>query len=227
MDTSASSPMYDSKDNTYFEDPRSEMLPFLPPHAATMLEVGSGTAAFAASVKAGRALHVTVIEPFAAAAEVAQRRVDRVIVEPIETAVKGLLGERFDCVLLNDVLEHLVDPWAVLRDLRPLVAPGGCVVASIPNVRYWPVFFDYVVGGHWNYRGSGVLDRTHLRFFTRNSLASLFASSGFSLDKVEGINPNPLSWRFRLLNTLLAQRLEDTLYKQFACVASPSAAGSP
>jgi 2-polyprenyl-3-methyl-5-hydroxy-6-metoxy-1,4-benzoquinol methylase len=214
---------YGSKQSSYFEDARPEMESFVPADAARVLEVGCGTAAFAALLKSRRRVVVTVIEPFPAAAEVAARRVDEVICQPIEQAVASLDGRQFDCVVLNDVLEHLADPWAVLRELRTVLAPGGCFVASIPNVRYFPVFKDYLVGGDWRYQHTGVLDRTHLRLFSRTSLPRLFEGSGLSLRRIEGINATPLPWKFALFNRLLGNRFADTRFKQYACVAVAAA----
>ena len=102
---------------------------------------------------------------------------------------------------------------------RPLLSPTGVVVASIPNVRTIAVVLDLVVRGNWTYRDLGVLDRTHLRFFTARSIRSLFADSGFSVERMEGINAvgasrlvGPPVWRFLL---------RDFAYTGFAVLASP------
>jgi 2-polyprenyl-3-methyl-5-hydroxy-6-metoxy-1,4-benzoquinol methylase len=78
--------------------------------------------------------------------------------------------EAFDCIVCNDVLEHLITPWQVLGKLAILLKPGGHFVASIPNVQYWGVLKDLVFEGDWRYADEGVLDVTHLRFFTRRSI---------------------------------------------------------
>ncbi len=213
---------YDIKTANYFEDQREEMLPFIPAETRRVLEVGCGNAAFAARLKSSRAVHVTAIENHAPAAEVASKRVDRVLNGNLEDSVQRLHGEVFDCIVLNDVLEHLIDPWDALGRLRTLLAPEGVVVASIPNVRYLPVFKDYVLRGDWQYQRDGVLDRTHLRFFTTHSMKELFAKSGFEVKRIEGINPTHFAWKFALLNRLLGGRFNDTLFKQFACVARPA-----
>ena len=210
---------YDSKASAYFANQRQEMLPFIPANAKRMLEVGCGTAGFAAHLKSLRPIHVTGIEAFAAAAETARTRIDRVISASIEDAMPQIAGEKFDCIVMNDVLEHLVDPWAVLRQLRGFLAPEGVFVASIPNMRYMPVFKEYVLGASWRYAEFGVLDKTHLRFFTRSTMRELFESSGYSLVSIEGINGIEFTWKFRLLNALMRDALQDTRFIQFACVA--------
>lgn len=211
---------YETKEVNYFEDRREEMHPFIPPRASRMLEVGCGNGAFAAHLKKSRAIHITAIEAHPPAAEVAKSRLDRVVCASIESGLSEIAGEHFDCILLNDVLEHLVDPWRALRLLREFLAADGVVVASIPNVRYLPVLKEYLFQAQWKYREYGVLDRTHLRFFSRKSMYELFSSSGYEVDRIEGINPLVFSWKISFINRLLAGGLEDTRFKQFACVAS-------
>lgn len=218
---------YAGKAGSYYVNSRPEMLAYVPANARRVLEVGCGSADFAALLKSRRSLHVTAIEAQPQAAEVARGRVDRLLAESIEQALETLRGERFDCIVANDVLEHLIDPWAVLRGLRALLAPGGAFVASIPNARYLPVFKAYVLRGLWQYADEGVLDRTHLRFFTRRSLDELFRATGWVLDRAEGINPIQVSWKFEWLNRLSRGALTDTRWLQFACVAHTSDSGPP
>lgn len=105
------------------------------------------------------------------------------------------------------------------------VSDNGVLVASLPNVRYIEVFRPYLINAEWNYKDYGVLDRTHLRFFTRKSMIDLFASTGFELVSIEGINSYPVGWKFNILNFLLGGRLEDMKYQQFALVLKKAGAG--
>jgi 2-polyprenyl-3-methyl-5-hydroxy-6-metoxy-1,4-benzoquinol methylase len=211
---------YEGKPDVYFIQTRSEMFPYIADSAREILEVGCGEGSFAAALKAKREVRITAIEPFAPAAALAKSRVDTLLNLPIEEAIERLNGTSFDCIVLNDVLEHLVDPWAVLRVLVARLTMAGTVVASIPNVRYFPVLKDYFQAGEWRYASHGVLDRTHLRFFTRRSLTQLFEPSGLSLIQVQGINAiDRLPWKFSLLNRLTGGAFDDTRFRQFACVA--------
>lgn len=213
------SDQYLGKVKHYFSLHREEMAPFVPNGIRTLLEVGCGTGAFASSLKVQRGIHVTGIEPQPSAAETASAVLDRVLALDVDAGLSELKGEKFDCVVFNDVLEHLVDPWNALTKVGHLLAPGGVVVASIPNIRYMPALKEFVIGGDWRYQVDGVMDRTHLRFFTRKSIDSLFASSGYRLQTVQGINGLTFPWKFALLNKLAGGRLDDTRYQQFACVA--------
>ena len=213
---------YAAKGGQYYGNTRPEMQALVPSAARRVLEVGCGGASFAAALKAARGVHVTGIEAFPDAAAQAATRIDRVIAAGIEAALPQLDGEQFDCIVANDVLEHLVDPWAVLRGLRPLLRPDAVFIASIPNVRYLPVLKDYVLRGQWQYQLDGVMDRTHLRFFTQRSMRELFESSGYAVQQMQGINPVAVSWKFKALNALLGGTLGDTRFLQFACVARPA-----
>jgi len=210
---------YETKTDEYFSLQRREMVQFVPQSARQVLEVGCGKGHFAAGLKKERAIHVTAIEPFPQAHAEARMRVDRLIPLQVEEAFCELEDASFDCVIYNDVLEHLVDPWKVLSETRRLLRPGGVVVASLPNIRYYPVLKDLVFQGNWQYQADGVLDRTHLRFFTKNSLRQLFEMSGYRLREIEGINGNGFQWKLRLLNRLTFGALDDTQHVQFACVA--------
>jgi 2-polyprenyl-3-methyl-5-hydroxy-6-metoxy-1,4-benzoquinol methylase len=110
---------------------------------------------------------------------------ERYVIGDGESALDQLAGERYDCIVLADVLEHLVDPWSLLGRARQMLAPGGCVVASIPNVRNIGLIFNLLARGRWRYEDSGLLDRTHLRFFTRTEIHELYASAGLVIERIE------------------------------------------
>ncbi|MDB5666262.1 MAG: ubiG 2 [Cypionkella sp.] len=99
--------------------------------------------------------------------------------------VRRLLEQHgpFDVILCLDVLEHLADPWSVVRRLHEALAPDGVIVASIPNIRYFEASFPLFFRGKWTLRDSGVLDRTHLRWFVKQTACELMTSSGLVLEK--------------------------------------------
>jgi 2-polyprenyl-3-methyl-5-hydroxy-6-metoxy-1,4-benzoquinol methylase len=145
-----------------------------------VLEFGCATGYMSQALRDRRGATVVGVELDPEAARLADERAERVLVGDAEMLdLEAELGtERFDAILFADVLEHLRDPAALLRRVRPFVAEGGVVVASIPNVAHAAVRLA-LLGGSFRYREQGLLDETHLRFFTREGIQDLFESSGY------------------------------------------------
>lgn len=172
----------------YYNRVNADLLRLIPPDAGVVLEAGCGAGALA---QAYRRINAQVlylgIEKHQEAAEVAgsSGQIDRLIVGDLETAdptVLDLSDERpsVDCLVFGDVLEHLVDPWVVLTRLVRLVRDGGQVLACIPNVQHYSVLVN-LMRGRWDYQAEGLLDRTHLRFFTLAGVQELFAKAGLTV----------------------------------------------
>jgi len=210
---------YDNKHHGYFGTPRREMLEFIPKGVTSILEIGCGTGAFGALVKNQYGCRYTGVELMEQAAEIARARLDEVVVANIEKDPLPFQPGGFDCLVCNDVLEHLVDPWVALKTLTRFLKPGGYVVISLPNVRFSEVVKNLVVRKRWEYQEEGVLDRTHLRFFTESSIRALLESAGLVVQQLHGINPINYAWRLQLLNILLFGFLSDMRYPQYGCLA--------
>lgn len=150
---------------------------------ARVLELGCAAGLLAVRLKERHpGATVVGIEPGRVAAGLAARRLDRVIrarIEDVDFAAEGLRAGEFDTIVAGDVLEHLVNPWRALVRLKPLLAPGGQLVASIPNVRNALLIAALAVNGRWEYRDRGLLDITHLRFFTLEEIRRLFEQTGY------------------------------------------------
>ncbi len=203
----------------YHANERPEMLGFVPRTARRVLDVGCGEGRFAAAVRARLGAEAWGIELDSEAALRAAARLDHLVAGDVRERIDELPNAHFDAICLNDVLEHLADPEGLLRRLGPKLATGGVVVASIPNVRFLPTLWDLAVRGEWRYADEGILDRTHLRFFTRRSIPRLFGESGYEVRRLEGINAKSFL-KFRVVNWATLGRLADTRYLQFACVAA-------
>ena len=220
---------YDTKPIEYFQHERPEMLKFVPAQARRVLDVGCAQGAFGERLKRSRQVEVWGIEPAKPAAEAATEKLDRVIAGAFTVDV-GLPEGIFDCIVFNDVLEHMLEPELALRYARSLLSPGGVVVASIPNIRYLPIVAKLMCRGEWNYTDEGILDKTHLRFFTRSSIAGMFVREGFAIESMLGINPYSLSakfrhpywWPFRVAHFLLLRKFQDMRFLQFVVVAKPT-----
>jgi 2-polyprenyl-3-methyl-5-hydroxy-6-metoxy-1,4-benzoquinol methylase len=116
-------------------------------------------------------------------AEKARFVLDKVFVGDVEDFVFDIFeNQPFDTIILADVLEHLIDPWNVLKKLTRCVKPGGKIIASIPNIRHISTVYQLLVKGYWPYRDRGIHDRTHLRFFTKRNVIELFDYAGLSIE---------------------------------------------
>jgi SAM-dependent methyltransferase len=143
---------------------------------------------FVARVLSDRGCTVTGIELDAEAAAKARAYCDRVIEADLDELdlAEALGGEKYDVGLFGDVIEHLKDPRRVLVAMRDLLAPGGYIVLSVPNVAHASVRLA-LLKGQFDYEDVGILDATHLRFYTRESIADLLESCGYLVDVMDWV----------------------------------------
>lgn len=197
---------------------RYEMLRYLPAAPGTILDVGCGSGAFGYLLKERTGAQVWGIEYMKKEALKAEAVLDKVFAGPCEEFLEELPEFFFDVIFFNDVLEHLVDPYFVLEKIKSKLAEGGVVVSSIPNVRYYKTFFKILFKKDWQYEDQGIMDRTHLRFFTGKSIKRMYEETGYIIQLHEGINKTS-SIRPYLYNLPLLFSQMDVLYLQYATVA--------
>jgi 2-polyprenyl-3-methyl-5-hydroxy-6-metoxy-1,4-benzoquinol methylase len=132
------------------------------------------------------------IEMLDKAAAVAAQAYDRVItgaLEHVDFAAEGLTAGSFDAIIAADVLEHIYNPWQVLQRVNPLLAPGGAIYVSLPNVRNLNIL-SALAAGEWRYQGAGILDITHVRFFTLAQASEMLSQTGWQIREGR-MNPDP------------------------------------
>jgi len=173
----------------YYRQERREIEAIVPDSAERILDVGCGEGVLGKSLLNKGAKEVTGIELSREVCNRAKDNLTRAICGDIEKLNLDFDNKYFDCMIFADILEHVKDPLAVLKKYREFLSDSGCVVASIPNVGYYGII-DMLTQGHWTYGDYGILDRTHLRFFTRTEIETLFSSAGFEITGISSnINP--------------------------------------
>jgi len=160
-----------------------ELLKMMPTEARRVVEVGCSTGALARAYKAvNPAAHYIGVEIDTGYAEQARRHCDEVLVLDMDQVTSEFMKASLsaDCYVFGDSLEHLRDPWALLAKIRTVIAADGCIAACIPNVQHWSVQLRLSCG-EFRYEDSGLMDRTHLRWFTRLTMNEMFVQAGFKL----------------------------------------------
>jgi SAM-dependent methyltransferase len=217
---------YAEKQADYFEYQRPEMFQLLPVLAKRVLDIGCGSGVFGQSLKKHFGCEVWGVEPDRKSFEKAVPRLDHVVHGYFDDKLELPAGY-FDCIFFNDVLEHMIDPAFALGLAKKLLSPRGKIIASIPNIAHFPTVWRLAMRGQWKYTERGILDRTHLRFFTRQSISALFTEAGFAVEHLDGINEYAWNetgdariWKiYRILSLLPNRSIREMRYLQYAVIA--------
>lgn len=201
---------------------RPEIIERIPLECRSVLDIGCGTGALGKFLKEKGIARVCGVESVEEVALEAKNWMDEVIVGDVERVDLPFDPGSFDCIICADVLEHLVDPWATVGRLKNFLRPGGAIVASIPNVAFHRVVRN-LLKGHWQYAEAGVLDRTHLRFFTLEGIYELFAMNALKITELKRKVDSGLN--MKILNFVCGNLLKENLVIQYIVVAKNS--GSP
>jgi 2-polyprenyl-3-methyl-5-hydroxy-6-metoxy-1,4-benzoquinol methylase len=204
----------------YFEHERDEMLAFVPDNLNTILDVGCSSGNFGNLLKKKHNAEVWGIELDEGAASQAKDKLDKVFNSPVEKALPECPENTFDLVCFNDVLEHLVEPEQVLLDIKSKLKDNGVILFSIPNMRYYKVLLDLFFKKKWEYQDEGILDRTHLRFYTFKSILNMMKRLDYEVLRFEGLGVTR-SFKYKLLNLLTLGTSSDAKYVKFVCLAKP------
>ncbi len=185
------------------------------------MDIGCSSGGFGALVKRKLGIEVWGIEPFEAAVIKASERLDHVIHGVFPDGV-DLESEKFTCITFNDVLEHMADPWTALKVAKNHLTSDGVVVASLPNIQCYSVIRDLIIEQDFKYEESGILDKTHLRFFTKKSICRLLEESGYDVLRIVGFGSiRTYSRLLKIASFFSKKRTENFSYTAFALVAKP------
>jgi len=219
--------MSSNADAEYYAKHRPEVVPFLPREPSRVLEIGCGEGRFRANLPL--TCEYRGVEPSAEAGRLAATVLDAVLVGTYGEVAAGLPAHYFDLVICNDVIEHMPDHDAFLEAIKQKMAPGAYLAGSVPNVRFVSNLFQMLIAKEWHYEDFGVLDRTHLRFFTGRSWQRTLSEHGFVVETIAGINPvDPgATWSRRLAKrAAIAVLGADTRFLQFGFRARLGSPGS-
>lgn len=173
-------------ENSYYGQIRTDLVQLLPQDIKIekSLDVGCGIGKTSAYLKAKYNIRETVgIEYVPEIAQAAKSNVDRIYQLSLETDELPFSQNEFDLILLADVLEHLVDPWTVAKRMASFLKPGGYAIFSLPNAQNWKIILKLLTS-KWDYEDHGILDRTHLRFFTVKTSRDLVLQAGLNPLKI-------------------------------------------
>ena len=209
--------IYDDKPASYFANARNDIVALLETGSkSAVLELGCGAGGTGrAALQAGKAGRYVGIELSPNAAAMAREHLTDVLVGNVEALDSSHLNGAFDALVISEVLEHLTDPWTTLRRLAQCLKPGGRIYASSPNVAHWKVVRS-LIRGRFEYEEKGVMDRTHLRWFTPQSYRALLEDAGFEVLEVRPVTP--LRSKTRIFDRLTGGRFRHMLYTQIMIV---------
>ncbi|HVW18897.1 MAG TPA: class I SAM-dependent methyltransferase [Solirubrobacteraceae bacterium] len=202
------------KPEGYYGNERRDVVEMLPRPVGAVLDVGCGDGANAAALREAGATRIAGIEVVPEAAQRARERFDEVLTGTVEERIGDLEGP-FDTILFLDVLEHLVDPAAVLRAAHRVAAPGAHVQVSVPNARHYSLVRDLMLRGTFGYADWGHRDSTHLRWFTRRDVEALLRDAGWDVLRTS----HPALGRSRALDRVTRGRSTEFLVGQWYVLA--------
>jgi len=200
----------------YYQGSRPEIIDLINHSPKRVLELGCGDGSFRFLLSSE--VEYWGVEPFSEAAELARKSIDKIFNATYESALPQLPNNYFDLVICNDVIEHFSDHDFFFSSIKDKMCADGYIVGSIPNVRHLLNLMNLIFSKDWNYENDGILDRTHLRFFTKKSLKRTFIQHGYNLELlkyIKIIKPRFFPPRRLFYNILILLLGEDTRPLQF------------
>ena len=180
----------------YYSHCRTDLLPFVNGNPEYILDIGCSKGLTGKLFKDRfKAKYVGGVEVNPDAASVAEEHLDDIYILDLNKEPLPGKDDFFDLVILGDILEHLIEPYSLLKAVYKKLRNGGQAIISVPNIRNWRILFELIFRGDWRYIDAGVLDKTHLRFFTRKSAERMISEAGFKIEKY--------GYRLRLLEKIL------------------------
>jgi 2-polyprenyl-3-methyl-5-hydroxy-6-metoxy-1,4-benzoquinol methylase len=214
--------MYETKGNSYFANVRKPLLDLIPKEnlAGNILEIGAGSGDTLLYAKQnGYAKEIYAIELMNLPNSNQQsEEFKQFIIGNIENLDFDFEDEMFDVIIMGDVLEHLVDPWSIVKKLKKYLKTNGVCIASIANVRNLKTFRNIFLRGSFRYEDIGIFDKTHLRFFTKKDMIQLFEDGDYKIVNIKS-SLDFKAGSVAMKNKLTFGLFEEFLAKQYYIVA--------
>lgn len=210
--------IYQNKDGNYFTGARKDIIESLTTNRESkIIEIGCGDGSTGElALKNGKAGYYLGIEIVPEIAKKAQNVLSKVIVANVEEINLNELNANFDVLIASEVLEHLSNPWDTLKKLSLVLKKDGMLYVSSPNISSFKVIKN-LLRGRFDYAESGVMDKTHLRWFTPSSYVEMVETSGFKVKKVSQLNK--LSIKAKLFNLVTFGMFKHFTFTQIYIVA--------
>lgn len=213
--------LYEEKELGYYSNLREELLHFVPKNSNNVLEIGAASGDNLVYLKKnGIAKHVFGLELFKIDnSNQDSNLIDEFYIQDIESNIWGVDGKEFDVIICGDVLEHLVDPWKVVKKIKGLLSERGLLILSIPNIRNYKAFIKIFIKGDFGYEKEGLFDKTHLRFFCKKNLLTML--NEFHIEKVTSTDfwEKSKYVKKKLLNIISLGLFKDLLVTQYIIIA--------
>jgi 2-polyprenyl-3-methyl-5-hydroxy-6-metoxy-1,4-benzoquinol methylase len=203
------------KSNQYYRNERKDMLAYLPEHIEKCIEFGCSEGLFSKRVKEIFNAECWGVDLNPDSIKKARVYLDKTITGEGMSVIDDLPDNYFDCLICNDFLEHLPYPDLFLKKIRKSLKPNAVLVASFPNVRSWSTVLEFLIYKDWKYKESGILDKTHLRFFTGKSLRRFLSECDLKIEIIAGTRPSS-SRVFLLANLFTLGFISDMRYMGYA-----------
>ncbi len=174
--------------NPSYTGSRDDLFGLIPHDVSKFLDIGCSTGTLGQQIKQrNNNAEVVGIDIDEQMSKVAKEKLDRVIIGDIEriNLANHLMPNYFDCIIFADILEHLENPWDVLKNVKSFLNNEGVIIASIPNVRHYTTIINLVIKGYWPYQERGIHDKNHLRFFALKNIREMVQNAGLKIVRIE------------------------------------------
>lgn len=174
--------LYTAKDENYFSNIRWNIIDLIPEGNHRVLDVGCGDGATLKKLKElGKASEIYGIEIYEDITEKLSQDLDKIIIGDIESIDLQFNYKYFDYIIFGDILEHLINPNKILHQYKKLLKDDGYIIASIPNIKYFRILLRLIIFDEFKYSDDGILDQSHLRFFTKKEIKKMFHNENFEI----------------------------------------------